>query len=78
MHAPNDPPEPPAPRKARLTEIISAVLWGYFGVRKGARLERDAVSIRPHQIVIAGVIIAAIFVVALLVIARIVVRVAGP
>ena len=77
MSTQNDAPEPPVPRKATLAEIISAVLWGYFGVRRGARLEQDAVSIRPHQIIIAGVIIAAILVVALIVIVRVVVAASG-
>jgi hypothetical protein len=77
MPIPDDSIRPAAPRKATLAEIVSAVLWGYFGVRKKARLEHDSVSIRPHQIIIAGVIVAAIFVVALIVIVRIVVGVAG-
>jgi hypothetical protein len=77
MSTPRDSPKTPAARKATLAEIVSAVLWGYFGVRKNKRLEQDAVSIRPHQIIIAGVIVAAIFVVALIVIVRIVVGVAG-
>ena len=47
-------------------------------MRKSARLKQDAVSIRPHQIIVAGIIVSAIFVVLLIVIARIVVRVAGP
>ena len=77
MPAPPDPAEPSAPRQATLREIVSAVLWSFFGVRKGARLKQDAVSIRPHQIIIAGIIVSALFVVLLIAIARIVVRVAG-
>ena len=77
MPAPPDPAERATPRQATLREIVSAVLWGFFGVRKGARLRQDAGSIRPHQIIIAGIIVSALFVVLLIAIAWIVVRVAG-
>ena len=66
-----------SPRKARLRDVASAVLWSFFGVRKGHKLEEDAVSIRPHQVIIVGVVIAAMFVALLLLIANIVVRAAG-
>lgn len=65
------------PRKARLRDVASAVLWSFFGVRKGHKLEEDAVSIRLHQVIIVGVAIAAMFVALLLLIANIVVRSAG-
>ena len=69
--------DPPSPRQARLGEVVSAVLWSFFGVRKGSKMQEDAVSIRPHQVIIVGVAIAAVLVVVLLLIARIVVRMAG-
>lgn len=70
--------DPPKPRRATTLEVVSAVLWSFFGVRKRAHLEADAASIRPHQIIIAGVVVAALFVVLLLAIARLVVHLAGP
>jgi hypothetical protein len=71
------PPDDPPPRTARLIDIIKAVLWSFFGVRKRARMQEDAVSIRPHQVIIAGVVVAAMFVLGLLVVVRLVIRAAG-
>lgn len=69
--------DPPAPRQASLLKIVAAVLWSFFGVRKRAQLEEDSALIRPHQIIIAGILVAAVFVVLLIMIARLVVRFAG-
>ena len=74
---PPQPSETPPPRQARLSEVVRAVLWSFFGVRKRHRMQEDAVSIRPHQVVIVGVAIAAAFVVTLLVVVRLVIRAAG-
>ena len=69
--------DPPPPRQARLGEVVSAVLWSFFGVRKGSKMQEDAVSIRPHQVIIVGVALAAVFVVVMLLIVRTVIRMAG-
>jgi Protein of unknown function (DUF2970) len=69
--------DPPQPRKARLGEVVKAVLWSFFGVRKRSKLQEDAVSIRPHQVIIVGVAIAAMLVFAVLLVVRIVIRTAG-
>jgi hypothetical protein len=69
--------DPPQPRKARLGEVVKAVLWSFFGVRKRSKLQEDAVSIRPHQVIIVGVAIAAMLVLVLLLVVRIVIRTAG-
>jgi hypothetical protein len=67
------PPEPP-PRPATLRQVAGAVLWSFFGVRKGAAMRRDAVAIKPHQVIVVGILFAAIFVVALLIIVRLITR----
>ena len=67
----------PAPRQAKLSEVFGAVFWSFFGVRKGRHMHKDAVTIRPHQVIIVGVVSGAIFVAALLVIVRYIVRSAG-
>ena len=74
------PPSPETPRRPPATtlRVVAAVLWGFFGVRKRAQLDEDAASIRPHQIIVAGILVAALFVVVLLAIARLVVRLAAP
>lgn len=73
MASPSDPPG----RPARLVDIFKAVLWSFFGVRKRARMQEDAVTIRPHQVIIVGVVVAAMLVVGLLIVVRLVIRAAG-
>ena len=71
-----DDPAPP-PRQARLSEVFGAVFWSFFGVRKGKHMQKDAVTIRPHQVVIVGLVCGAIFVAVLLLVVRTIVRSAG-
>jgi len=71
----DSPPQPdPPPRPATLRQVVGAVFWSFFGVRKGAAMRRDAVTIKPHQVIVVGVLFAAIFVVTLLIIVRLVTR----
>ena len=65
------PTEPPA---ASLPQIATAVLWSFFGVRKGKAMQRDVVAIKPHQVVIVGILLAAGIVAALLILVRIITR----
>jgi len=67
-------PSPPPPRRATLREIVGAVFWSFFGIRKGDAMRRDAVSIRPHQVIIVGVVLAAVLVGSLLLLVRIITR----
>ena len=70
-----DPPEPGrAPRPATLREILGAVFWSFFGVRKGEAMRRDTVTIKPHQVIIVGILCAAVLVATLLVIVRVITR----
>lgn len=69
------PDTPPAPsRPATLGEVLNAVFWSFFGVRKGDEMRRDAVTIKPHQVIIVGILSAAVLVVALLVLVRLITR----
>ena len=78
-------PRPPSPTpdestpkdRATLLEVAGAVFWSFFGVRKGNAMRRDGVAIRPHQVIIVGIVLAAIFVVTLLVLVRVIVSAAG-
>lgn len=73
-----EPRTPEAPRRdATLREVFGAVFWSFFGVRKGRHMQRDAVTIRPHQVVIVGLAAGAIFVLALILIVRLILRAAG-
>jgi len=67
----NDPPAtPPAtepePPSASFLRVMLAVFWSFFGIRKRAAGERDAVTIKPHHVILAGLLGAAILVAAVL------------
>ena len=68
---------PPEGRPATLREVVGAVFWSFFGVRKGNAMRRDAVAIRPHQVIIVGIVLAALLVVLLLTLVRVILRAAG-
>ena len=78
MPLPDDPPDsgrpsPSAePKNATLAQVAGAVFWSFFGVRKGKSMQRDAVTIKPLQVVVAGVALAALIVFALLALVRVV------
>lgn len=78
-----DIPEPsptsqPTPRKATLREVLGAVFWSFFGVRKGDAMRRDAVTIRPIQVVLVGILAGVGFVLTLLGLVRLILRLAAP
>ena len=58
------------PRKATPLEVAKAVVWSFLGIRKRASHERDAVTIKPAQVIVAGIIGAAIFVLGLILLVR--------
>ena len=69
------PPDPTPPRRpATLREIVGAVFWSFFGVRKGNAMRQDLVTIKPHQVIIVGILVAAGLVVALLILVRLITR----
>ena len=75
------PPSDPRPsdpdrsaRPATLREILGAVFWSFFGVRKGEAMRRDAVTIKPHQVIIVGILCAAVLVATLLILVRVITR----
>lgn len=76
---PSDPPKtdssPPAaaPRQATLWQVASAVGWSFFGIRKGNAMQRDAVTVKPLQVVVVGVVLAALIVGLLLLLVRIII-----
>jgi hypothetical protein len=65
----NDPPATPPgtesePPPASFLRVMLAVFWSFFGIRKRAAGERDAVTIKPHHVILAGLLGAAILVAA--------------
>ena len=73
---PPAPPHDPAldPKAASFPQVLAAVLWSFFGVRKGQAMARDAATIKPHPVIIAGVLLAAVLVVSLIVLVRVIIR----
>lgn len=65
------------PRKAGLLDVARAVFWSFLGIRKRAAHEKDAVTIKPIQVIIAGIIGALIFVMCLVVLVRFITSSAG-
>lgn len=58
------------PPKATPLQVAKAVFWSFFGIRKRAEYEKDAVRLTLPQVVIAGVIGAAILVSSLIMLVR--------
>jgi hypothetical protein len=73
---PNPPPPPPAPR-AGLLQIVGAVFWSFFGVRKGKHMAADMSSIKPLHVVLVGLALGAALVLTLIVLVRVIVSTAG-
>jgi DUF2970 family protein len=59
-----------SPRKATPLQVIKAVLSAFIGIRKRAAHERDAVTITPAQVIVAGLVAALIFVLSLIMLVR--------
>jgi hypothetical protein len=46
-------------------EAFKAVFWSFFGVRKRADYESDTQRLKPHHVIVAGIVTALVFVLAL-------------
>lgn len=58
-------PQPNEPRKASVFQVAKAVFWSFLGIRKRQSHEHDAVTLKPAQVIIAGIIGAIILVLSL-------------
>ncbi len=61
--------DPPGP-KATPLQVAKAVFWSFFGVRKRAEYEKDAVRLTLLQVVVAGIIGGIVFVLSLVLLVR--------
>ena len=70
-----NPPEaaPPPAKSASFLQVVEAVFWSFFGVRKGRDMSRDVGTIKPQHVIIVGVVLAAILVVTLITLVRFIV-----
>lgn len=59
-----------AARMPNLLQTVSAVLWSFFGVRKGRDHDRDMAQLNPVHVVITGVVLGVLFVLTLLMIVK--------
>ena len=64
----------PVPRKATMLQVAKAVFWSFLGIRKRNAHEQDAVTIKPAQVIVAGIIGAVIFVLSLVILVRFITR----
>ncbi|AKH39228.1 MULTISPECIES: DUF2970 domain-containing protein [Nitrosomonas] len=58
--------------KASTLQVAKAVFWSFLGIRKKDDLDRDAKMIKPHQVVIGGLIGGVIFVLSILTLVKLV------
>jgi hypothetical protein len=57
-------------RKAGPLDVAKAVFWSFLGIRKRAAHEKDFVTLKPVQVIVAGIIGAVIFVLCLVMFVR--------
>jgi hypothetical protein len=62
--------ETTGPRKATAVQVAHAVFWSFLGIRKRAAHERDAVTLQPAQVIVAGLIGAVLLVLSLMLLVR--------
>jgi hypothetical protein len=60
--------------KASFGKSMKAVMWSFFGVRKGRDRERDFAQLNPVHVVIAALLCMAIFIGVLLTVVHLVTR----
>lgn len=46
-------------------QVVKAVFWSFLGIRRRAEYEKDAVTLKPVQVIVAGIIGAIILVLSL-------------
>jgi hypothetical protein len=63
-----------AKRKASFGQTVSAVLWSFFGVRKGRDHDEDMARLNPVHVVIVGVMAGILFVLLLLLLVKTIVN----
>ncbi len=72
-----DGPPPALAPRASMRQVVGAVFWSFFGVRKGKAMRSDEVAIRPHQVILVGIALAALLVFGLLALVRLILNNAG-
>lgn len=60
----------PEPRRAGWLRALKAVAWAFFGVRNSREYHKDLSELKPHHLIIAGLIGGLLFILALVFIVR--------
>jgi amino acid transporter len=68
-----DPESSHVPRRAGFWVTIRAVLWAFFGVRRKSDYHRDATSLDPRAIIVAGLVGGLVFVLVIVAFVRFIV-----
>ena len=66
--------EPSKPVSATPLQVARAVFWSFFGIRRRADYDKDAVSLTLAQVIVAGIIGAIIFVLSLVTLVHFITR----
>ena len=62
------------PAGATPLQVAKAVFWSFFGIRRRAEYEKDAVALKPAQVIIAGIIGAVLLVLSLVTLVHFIIR----
>jgi hypothetical protein len=62
------------PRHAGPLDVAKAVFWSFLGIRRRAAHEKDAVTLKPAHVIVAGIIGAVIFVLVLVTLVTLITR----
>lgn len=62
--------EPQKKRDAGPLDVAKAVFWSFLGIRKRTAHEKDFVTLKPLQVIMAGIVGAVIFVICLVTLVR--------
>ena len=55
-------------------QVVKAVFWSFFGIRRRAEYEKDAVALKPAQVIVAGIIGAILLVLSLVTLVHFIIR----
>lgn len=58
--------------KSSPLRAVVAVLWAFFGIRKGTDRDKDLASLKPWHVIVAGVLMGALFIVVITTVVRVV------
>ena len=62
--------EPQEKRTAGPLDVAKAVFWSFLGIRKRTAHEKDFVTLKPVQVIVAGIVGALIFIACLVTLVR--------